>query len=230
MSKKLSLLAAAVMFAFVFQTAMAADDGNDFDRNGPDQEFVCPAMGGMGMRMGRGMMMRQGRMDRGMRHGDRGMRGMRGWRGGCDSMGTRGMGMGRGFGFGMMRRLDLTPEQQKQIVDAMAENYRDRLLARIELGEAFEKLREARNTDPVNADAVIAANQAVGAATGKLDALSRTFADKIKPLLTPEQLKKAEAMRDGRRGDRGAWGGGRRMRDWDADAEDADGMDAGDDL
>ncbi len=216
MGNKLSLLLAAAMLTFVFQTASAAENRDDMDRNDDAaQEFACPMMDGVGM--GRGMMMGRRGMRQGMRQGGCGMMGRRG--------GMGGMGM-MGMGFGMMRRLDLTPEQQKQMVDAMAENYRDRLLARIELDEAFTTLRALRDADSADADAVIAANQAVGAATGKLDVLSSGLREKIRSILTPEQLKQAEEMQGGMRGRRGdrdrRWNrGGTRGMDGMMDDEDA---------
>lgn len=116
-----------------------------------------------------------------------GMRGM---------MGMRGM---RGMGMGFMRRLDLAPEQQKKMVDVLTENFRENLLARMEMDEAWKKLAELRKADAVDGGAIIAANQALGTARGKLDVLRRTFFDKMKAVLTPEQRKKLEDARGMRR-------------------------------
>lgn len=197
MSKKLSLLFAAAVLAFTFQTAMAQDE-DDFDDDDIvveqfDDDDDAPDFGPRGPGMRHGM---------GMRHGGHGpaMRGP-----GKHRMGMMGMRHGM-FGMRMMERLDLTAEQKKQLVDVMTENFRERFLGRIEMDEAFKKLRALHESDNPDHDAIVAANAAVGEMHGKMDVLDRKFRDKLDAVLTPEQREK---MKDFRKD----WDGPRRFRD-----------------
>lgn len=211
MGKKLSLLLAAALFAVTFQTAMAAD-GNEMDDEIDEQiesvENPGPRDGRFGRRMGIG-----GRWG----HGPA-MPGKFGPGGPemHDGFGPRGRHHfgpgGMGMGMGMMHRLDLSADQKRQMVDVMTENFRERLLARIELEEAFKKLRDLHESDNSDHDAIIEANQAVGAAHGKLDVLDRKMKDSVKSVLTPDQQKKLEefrARRDDFRRDRNRDRGGK---------------------
>lgn len=214
MSKKLSLLFAAAMLAFTFQTARAQDEDDiDFDDDQQIEEMDSDydssrwTHSGRGRHWeggpGRGPAMQNRRMGR---NGPDMERGPRMHRGPGMDMG-RGMHQ-RGFHFGMMDRLDLTTDQQRQMVDIMTENYRERLLARLDFSEASDKLRDLQNSDNPDHDAIIAANEAVGSAKGKMDVVNRKMQNQVKTILTPEQQQKMEEF--GKR-DRGFKG--RRDRD-----------------
>lgn len=107
----------------------------------------------------------------------------------------RGMHMGMGMGmFGprFMDEIQLTDAQKGKLVDVMTENFRERLLGRIEMMDAVKKLRDLDAADAPNADAIVEANQAMGAARGKMDVLHRKMRDDIRGVLTPEQLQKLD--------------------------------------
>lgn len=194
MSKRLSLLLAAAVMAFTFQ-AYAADD---FDDDADDDDIVMQERGFYGPRGHRwnddGP---RGRMGPGPRHhGDwdgprpgkfdgRGPRHMRGHMGG--------MHMGKGLlGPRFAEMLQLTDAQKSKLVDLMTENYREGLLARMEMHDAAGKLRDLYDADAPSADAVVEANQEMGAAKGKLDALRLKMWNDVKSVLTPEQIQKLD--------------------------------------
>lgn len=211
MRNKLTLLLAAAMMAFTFQTAMAEDIDDEMD----DVEIAIDEDGTIGP---------LGRRFGGPRDDDRGpgrhmMRHDRdGWRGGpgfgpamrpgprmgrgmdCGmDCGMMGRGMGNKMGHGMMNprlmdALNLTDAQKSQAVDVLTENFRQRLLARMELGDAQKKLRDLYDAESPSPDDIIAANTAVGAAKGKLDVQRRKFRDDIRKIMTPEQIQKLDDM------------------------------------
>lgn len=199
--RKLSLLFAAALMACVFQTAYAAEDAIDDD--GPDfaeqAEFFHPGMRGpgpMGMwRGGRG----HGPMMPGFHNGpgpERGRPG-RGHRFGFDG----------GMHFGMMGprfmdELELTADQRSKILDAATESFRERLELRWELADAHKKLRELNDADTPDYDAIVAANEELGAVKGKLDVARRKVADRFDSILTAEQREKIEQFREDKRPDR----------------------------
>lgn len=198
MSKKLSLLFAAAMLAFTFQAFAQEDDDVDMDDeavveqmddnfDGPGPHRWSRHMGDRWDGPGRGPGMR----GPGMRHP-----------GGHWGPGMH-MGMGRGMGpgmhMGMMARLDLTPDQERQMVDLMTENYRQRLLAGLEMRNEHKKLRDLYESANPNHDAIVAANQAIGGAKGKMDVLARKFQTDMKAILTPDQQKKWEEYGDMKR-------------------------------
>jgi Spy/CpxP family protein refolding chaperone len=121
-----------------------------------------------------------------------------------------GMGMG---GMRMMEWLDLTADQKQKVVDVLTENVRARLLSRMELADARKTLRELGKADAPDPAALIAAHQAVGAATGKLEVLNLTMKDNLKAVLTPDQQKKLDDFRQKFR------------RNWDRDRDDDDDRD-----
>lgn len=203
MNRKLSLLLAAVM-ALSLQAAMAQDDAPDMDDDDDIAVEEYRDYGHYGWRRGD----RWERDDRrGPKHDRRGGPKMR------DNMGRGmhgGMGMGPGMGRGMhmggmlgprfMDMLQLDASQKGKIVDIMTENYRQRLLARMEMHDAMAKLRDLDAAAKPDHDAIVAANQAMGAARGKMDVLGRKLQDELRGVLTPEQLKKMDEWDNDRPG------------------------------
>lgn len=196
MRTRLSLLFAAAVMAFTFQVAMAeeADDMDDMDEIAVEEDFgpmsrrMHPRWnddGPDGMRGPRHMGKWDGRGPD-MRHHGRGMhRGMMG--------GGMGMGMGRGMmGPRFMEMLDLDQAQKVKVVDIMTENFRAGLMARMELADAHKKLRDIYKAEKPDHDGIIAANQAIGAAQGKLEVLGHKMRDDVRAVLTPDQVKKLD--------------------------------------
>lgn len=197
--KPLALLLAAALLAGTFSSAMAEDEAPP-----PEQQEYSSQEWGRG----------PGRHHRGPRDDRRDGPGRRGdgpgWRG--DGPGCRGDGPGfefgrkRGFhhgdfgiGFGGARafdKLNLDDAQKAKLVDVLTNSFRARLEARMTLNDAQNKLRDLRDDDSASADAIVAANVALGEAKGKLDVLGRKFREDIKGVLTEEQVKQLEEMRN----------------------------------
>lgn len=227
--RKFSLLFAAAIMAFAMQTAWAEDEDI------PPEEEIAEASEDAGSFVGRwrsrgdrpdgphmgrwqggrshGPMMRHpgppcigpgcGPM---MSHGDKGRR-----------FGHRG-GMRDGmFGPRFMEELDLTDAQKGKLVDVLTENFRNRMLARIEMHDAIAKMRELDKSDNPDHDAIIAANAALGTARGKMDVLERKLKEQVRGVLTPEQVKKLDERTEKRDQDRDEWRKDRRERRKDRD-------------
>lgn len=200
--RKFSMLFAAAAMVFAMQTVWAADDiDDDADETQIEQSDDGTFVGRWRSKRGPG-----GHMMRFGGHGPQMMHGMH--RGGMGGMGGGMMMHPRA-----MLKLDLTDAQITQVVDLMSQNYRDRMLATIERVRAYEKLADLHESDSADHDAILAANQAVGTAQGKLDVLAKKLQAGIKDILTPDQLQKMEDMKkdmrkdmkkrfDGRRDDR----------------------------
>lgn len=186
MSKKIALAVAALAVALSMQMAFAGEG-----RPGPGDEICRPSGpegGWRGHKRGPGPM---GRHDR---HPGKGF-------GRGPGMG-HGMGPGMFFGHRMMDELELTDAQKTQMVDLMTARFREGLLVRMELADAHKKVRELTDADTPDSAAIIAANEALGAARGKMEALGLTAKEEFKKVLTPEQQAKLDEMRDRRWGDR----------------------------
>lgn len=123
---------------------------------------------------------------------------------GCGMMGGRGMRMmgHDGFGPGAMGLLQLDAAQKAKVVDMMTENFRAGLEARMEMDEARQALRQLQRDDNATAEAIVAANTAMGAAKGKMDALRMKSARDMEGILTPEQKTRLDAWRDHKPHDR----------------------------
>lgn len=123
-----------------------------------------------------------------------------------------GKGFGRGhfgkgpgmFGFGhrVMDELELSDAQKTQVVDVLTAKFREGLLARMEMADARKQLRDASEAESPDAAAIVAANEAMGAARGKMEALGLTAKDDLRKILTPEQAAKLDEMRQSWRADR----------------------------
>lgn len=186
MYRKMTLAVAAVAVALSMQMAFAGE-GRPEGRRGPGDDICRPEGGWRGGR-GHGPAM-------GRRHPGKGF--------------GRGFGMGPGmFGFGhrLMDELELTDAQKTQLVDVLTAKFRESLLARMELADAHQKARELTNAETPDSAAIIAAiiaaNEALGAARGKMEALALTAKDDLKKILTPEQVAKLEEMKGKRFADR----------------------------
>ncbi len=220
-SKHFAALLAAILLTGAANFAVAAD-ANASD----DQTMNCPRMerkwrdrdndGPRGRHWQGDRDRRDWRDDRDGRDGRDGPRHRDGWHGRDfdggrfegrpgHHMGMRpGMGMGMGMGPAMRlglggrawEQLDLTDAQKKQLVDVLVDNYRSFLETRLEVMGAAGKVRDLRENDSATSDEIIAANTALGAARGKMEALVQGFRQNVEKLLTPEQLKKLEDMRD----------------------------------
>ncbi len=238
--RKYSLIAAALLMAFAFQPAQAADAVQDEAAVEAADEILCPCgYGWRGRGFGPGAAMRQGWHGRPMMHRGWGgqMRGApmmrQGWRNwdGADNedpgndprrvrrfgpgMGGRfGAGaavqpqqaqpqpqqIGMGMGMGMvdadfMRGLNITDEQRRRMIDIATENFRERLSLRWEMEKARHALEELNASETTDYDAIIAANEALGGARGKLDVARRKVMGQFAAVLTPEQREKIDQFR-----------------------------------
>ncbi len=216
MRKALSLFLAAFLMTGAASYVRAEDDteitddaeymiviDDDIDADDDSPSYGRPHWGGPG----RGMMPRH------MMHDGPGFhRGM-------------GPGMGKGFGphdgphdgpgigprgprgmdgMGMHRfmDLDLTDAQKTQLVDILTDNYKQSLEARFALIDAKKALGDVYDQDNPDQAAIVSAHEALGAATGRMAALKRGNYDRIKSILTPEQVEKLDSPRKGDRRDR----------------------------
>lgn len=131
--------------------------------------------------------------------------------------GPRHGGFGWGFGGGHHMRLidtlELDDAQKTKFIDVMTENFRERLQTKLELRDLEEKLRDLRDDETAQPEAIVAASAAVGEAEGKLEVLGRKHIQSLKGILNEEQLKQLEELRDAPpspRGDRKDWRESRR--------------------
>ena len=188
----LTLLFAAALILGVSQ-AVKAEDSPEVDEQEYSQEMApCPAWG---MRFG----------PHGFRSGHDSWRDGPGHRGGgghAGRQGRKGPHHGDfGIGFGGARAFDvlnLDEAQKTKMVDVLTNNFRARLEARLALADAQRALRDLYDDDSADADAIVAANAALGEARGKMDVLTRKFREDVKGVLTEEQVKKLEDMRGDR--------------------------------
>lgn len=187
MYRKMTLAVAALAVALSMQMAFAGEkrpEGRPDGRRGPGDEICRPEGGWRG---GRG----HGPMGRHDRHPGKGF--------------ERGFGMGpgmMGFGHRFMDELELTDAQKTQLVDVITAKFREGLLVRMEMADAHKKVRELTTAETPDSAAIIAANEALGAARGKMEALGLTAKDEVKKVLTPEQVTKLEEMKSKRFADR----------------------------
>lgn len=120
----------------------------------------------------------------------------RGRRGpGMHGMG-HGWGMSMGMGFGRWSGIELDQAQKAKLVDVMTANFRARMEAGMALQDARDTLDELRDDKDASAEAIIAANAALGEAKGKLEALRRKAHDDFRGILTEEQVKKLDEKRE----------------------------------
>lgn len=192
--KSIALLLAAAMLAGTMYTASAEESTPPAPSE--DEEFCegwCPGRGPGGPRGGWGRHDR----DRDDRRGGPGQRGP-GARFHHDDSDGKGFGMGPGMGFGRRGwdKIQLDDAQKAKMVDVMTANYRARLEAKMNMMEAQRKLRDLRKDDSASHDAIVAANAAMGEARGKLEVLGRKSRDEMRSILTPEQVKTLDEMRD----------------------------------
>lgn len=183
------------MMAFTIQTAMAQDDDLDIDDAVDTAEMDDDF--GTDMRRPHPRWRDDGPGFHKRGHHDN-------WRGGPGHrpdmrpdrdhrMGGKGMRHGMGmFGPRFMEMLQLDDGQKAKIVDVMTENFRQGLLAKMEMADARKKLWDMQESDSTDHDGLIAAHQAVGAAQGKMQVLHRKMRDDVRAVLTPEQLKKLD--------------------------------------
>lgn len=139
-------------------------------------------------------------------HGGRGFGGPGGFRCGTPRLQGRehGEGMGMGFSRGW-EKLQLDDAQKSKLIDVMTENYRARLQAKMEMQAARQKLRDLKDAETLDAEAVIAANVDMGKAKGKLEVLRSQLRDNIRGVLNAEQIKQLDEWKEKRpgRGPRG---------------------------
>lgn len=220
------LLAALLMGLIANTSVWAQDyddDGDDapdivFQQDGDEEDgfdssiWFGPGHGRHLRGMGHGPAMRPGMRGQGMGVCPGMGQGMcLGGPGGRSAMGPgRGMGMGQGMrgrghgrvmgGFGggmpMMYGLDLTDAQKTQMVDAMTESFRQRMLLRLEQQDIQKKLRDEYQSDTPNSDVIMSLNRALGELNGKRAVLAQEGQEKFQNLLTPEQREKVKEMKD----------------------------------
>ncbi len=128
-----------------------------------------------------------------------------GWRGHWydgedrDMMGLPGISHGQ-----FMEQLNLTDAQKSQLVDLLTNNFRNRLQNRMEMQTLRSQLRELQKSPNPDSGTVISLNQNLGAARGKLEVMKNQLKADLKNILTEEQQKKLNEMRDQWKG---RWGG-----------------------
>jgi Spy/CpxP family protein refolding chaperone len=112
------------------------------------------------------------------------------------SAGVMAMGRGQGFnggqtgaGFGCYNNaLNLTADQQQKILAIQQEFQKDTQALRFELQKKNLELRQLWAAKPVNQSAIDAKNKEVTAIQVQMNAKAQAMQEKIKTVLTPEQL------------------------------------------
>ena len=110
----------------------------------------------------------------------------------------------RGFGMhgNCWEAIDLTERQRADMIDLMTKRYKAELELRMEMRDLRNATRDVWERDTATPDEIIAANTALGAARGKLDALRYQCREEMKNILTEEQLQTLDDRRCGPNGDR----------------------------
>ena len=113
-------------------------------------------------------------------------------------------GLGRGFS-GLADRLDLTVEQQLELLKIRKEYATQVLDLRLELQQKMLELRQLWNADELDEEAIAQKAGEVAALRVRLTKAEEALAEKEKQVLTPEQLEKFEqpTKRPTRRSDSG---------------------------
>lgn len=151
--------------------------------------------------------------------GHHGFGGGRNWGGG----GRPGFG-GPMFGQRLFDRLDLDKAQRDKLVEVMTENFRAGLVARLEMREAENKLADLRESDSASPEDIVAANEALGAAAGKMEVARRKAREAVEAVLTPEQREQLDSFRDDSPRNRDRFDNDRRdRRDRDRDRDERPG-------
>jgi Spy/CpxP family protein refolding chaperone len=126
------------------------------------------------------------------------------------------------MGMRALAQLDLTPEQRDRITELHERQARKAIQARADLETArldMRKLMRADTPDRRALDTQI--DRIAGLEAGLRKDRVATLLD-VRALLTPDQRKKLETMRDGAWGRGPGWGGG--WDEPDADDEEDDGL------
>jgi Spy/CpxP family protein refolding chaperone len=119
------------------------------------------------------------------------------------------MGMRNAGGNGLAAELKLTPEQQRKLLAIRQQFQKDTQDLRFEVQQKMLDLRELWSAKPLNQAALESKAKEVTALRVQLATKSQTMQDKMKAVLTPEQLKLFNERTP--RGN-GGFGGGR-MKD-----------------
>lgn len=120
---------------------------------------------------------------------------------------------GAGFGMRGLNSLNLTSDQQQKIMAIRQEFERDTFSLRQEMRKKRQDLQKLWSADSLNQAAIDAKTKEMNALRIQMIQKSRDMFNKIKAILTPEQLKQLEAQKQnrsqGKRGrGRGGCGGG----------------------
>lgn len=129
-----------------------------------------------------------------------------GHRRGGDFRGHKGFGFGPGMHMGMMGKgmgpmgmhhrmltdLDLTADQKTKLLDALTQNYRERMEIMMDAAEARRDTRDLRDDDNASHDDIVAAHRSMGEIKGRMEVQDRKMRDEIKGILTPEQWERMD--------------------------------------
>jgi Spy/CpxP family protein refolding chaperone len=116
------------------------------------------------------------------------------------------MGMRNGGGNGFMAELKLTSEQQQKLLVIRQQFQKDTQNLRFEMQQKNLELRQLWSAKPLNQAAIESKTKEVTALRVQITAKRDTMQEKVKAVLTPEQLK---LYNEWTPGGNGGFGGGR---------------------
>ena len=117
-----------------------------------------------------------------------------GWGKNCGPNGGPNSGKGPGGGMGF-QALDLSADQQKQMLEIRQAFERDTLSLRTEMQKANQELRKLWTAKPLNQNAIVAKNGEVTTLQVQMGTKAKEMQAKIKAVLTVEQLKKLDEQK-----------------------------------
>jgi Spy/CpxP family protein refolding chaperone len=116
---------------------------------------------------------------------------------------------GRDMGFGMwgLNSLNLTNDQQQKVLAVRQQFEKDTLSLRQEMRTKRQELQKLWSADTLSQTAIDAKTKEMNALRIQLTQKSREMFNKIKAILTPEQLKQLETQKQNREQGRPSRGG-----------------------
>lgn len=120
----------------------------------------------------------------------------------------------RAMGMGVFRELNLTLEQQQKILNIRQDFEKDSLILRNDLGKKRDELHQLWTAQTLNQNAIDSKSKEINSLRIQMVAKMKAMQEKIKKVLSADQLKKLEdfqkmpAPGHGRQGGmgRGCWG------------------------
>jgi Spy/CpxP family protein refolding chaperone len=108
-----------------------------------------------------------------------------------------GFGGGRNFGAGgggFLKGLNLTADQQSKILAIQQDFQKETLSLRQEMQKKHLELRQLWNADPINQNAIDAKNKEITTLQIQMTQKSKAMLEKVKKVLTAEQIKQLESF------------------------------------